>query len=387
VATTGKSRRIRERLVKAMRVCARILATAALSAAIARAQAGALADTEARCGPPVSVAPFLANGYMVAWNHRTDRIVYASRNASGLYELHLINPDGSNDVRLGANNPDMPRGHAGSPSWDPDGSWIAFSAEKPKHPGGHADAIPGFGGYSDIWVITPDGAHAYPLTNEPNDYNHGAMIPRFSPDGHKLAWTARVAAPSVLSAKRAFGYWVLRVADFVVSDDGVPSLHNIHDYRANGDAFYEMGGFSPDSHTLVFTSDYATGKWWESQIYSIDLATSHIEALTSSNYNEHPSFTPDGRVIWMSDTDIRPLGGFLMPGTDWWLMDADGSHKVRLSYLNTRGHPEFTGKPMWAGTVAWSSDGRRFIGDVQTNLLTQAGKAIWVDLSCPANAR
>jgi Tol biopolymer transport system component len=370
-----------------MRLGAQILATAALSAAIARAQAGALADTEVRCGPPVSVAPFLANGYMVAWNHPTNRVAYAIRNASGSYELHLINLDGTNDVRLGANNPAMPQGHAGSPSWYPDGSWIAFSAEKPKHSGTHADAIPGFGGYSDIWVSTPDGAHVYRLTDEPNDYNHGAMIPRFSPNGRKLAWTARVAAPSILSARRTFGYWVLRVADFVVGDNGVPTLRNVRDYRAKGDAFYEMGGFSPDSSKLVFTSDYATGKWWESQIYSIDLTNSHIEALTSSNYNEHPSYTPDGSVIWMSDTDVRPLGGFLMPGTDWWLMDADGSHKTRLTYLNTRGHPEFTGKSMWAGTVAWSTDGRRFIGDVQTNLLTQAGKAIWVDLSCPANAR
>jgi Tol biopolymer transport system component len=353
-------------------------------AALVALPSQAPADTNALCGPPVSITPFLANGYMVAWSHRTNRIAYAIRNSSGLFELHLINPEGTDDVRLGANNPAMPRGHAGSPSWSPDGYWIAFEAEKPKHPGNHADAIPGFGGYSDIWVSTPDGKHLYRLTDEPNDYNHGAMIPRFSPDGSKLAWTARVAAPNILSAKRALGYWVLRVADFIVGDNGVPTLRNIRDYRANGDAFYEMGGFSPDGQKLVFTSDYATGKWWESQIYTIDLATSHVEALTSSDYNEHPSYTPDGRVIWMSDADVRPLGGFLMPGTDWWLMDADGSHKTRLTYFNTRGHPEFTGKSMWAGTVAWSSDGHRFIGDVQTDLLTQAGKAIWVYLSCPA---
>ncbi|HEY6359292.1 MAG TPA: hypothetical protein VIX35_13710 [Vicinamibacterales bacterium] len=313
--------------------------------------------------------------------------MYASRRASGLYELHLINPDGTDDVRLGANNPAMPQGHAGSPSWNPDGTWIAFSAEKPKHPGSHTDAIPGFGGYSDIWVITPDGEHVHQLTNEPNDPDHGVMIPRFSPDGRKLAWTARVAAPRFLSAKRAFGYWVLRVAEFVVADDGTPVVRNVRDYRASGDAFYELGDFSPQGDKLVFTSDYATGKWWESQIYTIDLMTSRVEALTSSDYNEHPSYAPDGRIIWMSDSGVRQLPGFFMPGTDWWLMDADGSHKQRLSYMNAPGHAEFAGKSVWAGTVAWSADGRRFIGDVQTSLLTQAGKAIWITLSCPvANA-
>jgi Tol biopolymer transport system component len=363
---------------------ARLVAAASAATALIAAWSTALADIKGSCGPPVSVEPFLSNGYMVAWNHRNNRVVYAKPGASGLYELHLINPDGTNDVPLGANNPDMPPGHAGSPSWFPDGSWIAFSAEKPKHPGSHADAIPGFGGYSDIWVISPNGAHVYRLTNEPNDDNHGAMIPRFSPEGSKLVWTARVAAPRLLSAKRAFGYWVLRVAEFVVGDDGIPSLRNVHTYRPNGDAFYELGGFSPQGDKLIFTSDYATGKWWESQIYTINLVTSRVQALTSSNYNEHPSYTPDGRVIWMSDAGIRPMSGFFMPGTDWWLMDADGSHKERLSYLNTPRHPEFAGKSVWAGMVAWSSDGHRFIGDVQTNLLTQAGKAMWVTFSCPS---
>ena len=358
-------------------------AAAALLAMMVSTRSMALADTTAVCGPPISVAPFLANGYMVAWSHRANRIAYATRAPSGLFELHLTDPDGTNDVRFGANDPDMPRGHVGSPSWSPDGRWIAFEAEKPKHPGSHADAIPGFGGYSDIWVATPDGEHVYQLTDEPNDYDHGAMIPRFSPDGGRLAWTARVAAPRFLSAKRAFGYWVLRVADFVVGDGGIPSLRNVRDYRATGDAFYEMGGFSPDGNKLAFTSDYATGKWWESQIYTIDLTTSRVEALTSSGYNEHPSYTPDGRIIWMSDSGIRPRVGSLMPGTDWWLMAADGSHKQRLSYLNTPGHAEYAGKSMWAGTVAWSGDGRRFIGDVQTSLWTQAGKSIWVKLSCP----
>lgn len=361
-----------------------MIVAAATAVLVLAARSTSASGSASLCGPPVSVAPFLANGYMVAWNHRTNRIAYAKPGASGLYELHLIDPDGSHDARLGANNPDMPQGHAGSPSWTPDGSWIAFSAEKPKHKGSHADAIPGFGGYSDIWVTTPDGEHIYRLTDEPNDHAHGVMIPRFSPDGRTLAWTARVAAPAFLSAKRAFGYWVLRTADFTVGADGLPSLRNTRDYRANGDAFYELGGFSPDGTKLIFTSDYATGKWWENQIYTIDRLTSRVQALTSTGYNEHPSYTPDGRIIWMSDNGVRPLPGFIMPGTDWWLMDADGTHKQRLSYLNTPGHTEFAGKSMWAGTLAWSVDGRSFIGDVQTSLLSQSGKSMWVTLSCPA---
>jgi Tol biopolymer transport system component len=175
----------------------------------------------------------------------------------------------------------------------------------------------------------------------------------------------------------------VRVADFGFDENGVPSVRNVRDYRAQGDAFYEGGGFSPDGTKVVFTSDYLTGKWWENQIYRIDLQTSKVETLTDVNYNEHPSYTPDGRIIWMSGRDNKPLPGWLSPGTDWWLMDADGTHKERVTSMNERGQPGFTGHSVWAGTVTWSADGSRFIGDVQTNLITQQGKAVWVTLTCP----
>ena len=65
-----------------------------------------------------------------------------------------------------------------------------------------------------------------------------------------------------------------------------------------GDEFNETGGFSPDSSSLVFTSDFETRNFWSSQIYRLDLGSGAITRLTRGNsYNEHPRYTPDGQVV------------------------------------------------------------------------------------------
>jgi hypothetical protein len=48
-------------------------------------------------------------------------------------------------------------------------------------------------------------------------------------------------------------------------------------------AFNETGGFSADSLSLVFTSDFETHNFWINHIYRHDL-----------NSDAHPRYTPDG---------------------------------------------------------------------------------------------
>ena len=90
---------------------------------------------------------------------------------------------------------EFPAAHAGSPVWSPSGKFIAFVAEKPDHPGNSMVATPGWGGYSDLWVASADGSHAWQLTDVPADKDHGTIIPEFSPDGRLLEWTERTKVP------------------------------------------------------------------------------------------------------------------------------------------------------------------------------------------------
>ena len=95
-------------------------------------------------------------------------------------------------------------------------------------------------------------------------------------------------------------------------------------------AFNETGGFSADSSSLVSTCDFETHNFWSNQIYRYDLNSGATTRLTHGNsYNEHPRYTPDRQVLWMTNAD-NPSHG-----TDRWTMSPDGSNPQRLSDFNT----------------------------------------------------
>ena len=187
-----------------------------------------------------------------------------------------------------------------------------------------------------------------------------------------------------MNPDRFAGFWAIKVANFNVSQDGTPSLSDIHTVSPAGDAFNETGGFSADSSSLVFTSDFETHNFWYNQIYRYDLNSGATTRLTrGDSYNEHPRYTPDGQVLWMSNAD-NPSHG-----TDWWTMNSDGSNPQRLSDFNANGSnqtaKDIGRKPVYATVVQtanWSPDSSYFFGDVETNLLTSDSVIVRAALTC-----
>ena len=151
-------------------------------------------------------------------------------------------------------------------------------------------------------------------------------------------------------------------------------------HSPHGDAFNETGGFAPDSASLVFTSDFSTHNFWKSQIYRLDLASGTITQLTSGDsYNEHPHYTPEGQVLWMTNAENSSRG------TDWWTMNSNGSNPKRLSSFNDGSTRSFGGRQVYATVVVtanWSPDNRSFYGDVETNLLNSDSVILRVSLTC-----
>lgn len=131
----------------------------------------------------------------------------------------------------------------------------------------------------------------------------------------------------------------------------------------------------------MFTSDFENHNFWKNQIYRLDLASGATTRLTKDDsYNEHPRYTPEGQVLWMSNS------GNPGRGTDWWTMNPDGSHPQRLSDFtansDTRG---FGGEQVYATVVQtanWSPDEHHFYGDVETSLLTSDSVILRVALTC-----
>ncbi len=97
-------------------------------------------------------------------------------------QLHVITvkPDGSAKTRLNTEGD-----HAFAPSWSPDGDWIAHLRQ-------------GEDEYTDLWIMRQDGSEARNLTKSRqngfapigNRIQHWQYGTSWSPDGHKIAFTA-----------------------------------------------------------------------------------------------------------------------------------------------------------------------------------------------------
>jgi Tol biopolymer transport system component len=325
------------------------------------------------CPGPLSIRPFQNDErFGNEWSVDAGLLAYNRKTPDGFENVFVASPDGSNERALTFHNPTVPGKHSCSPVWTPGGEYLFFSAEKAQHPGSSLQAFCGFGAYADLWAMTSDGRNAFKLTDTPNDEDHGVMIPRLSRDGRKLLWTERIAAPHVLTPARAFGSWVLAIADVAYADGGV-SLGNVRRLQPGDEGFYEGADFTPDGGGVLFTSSLATNNAWASQIFVLDLATGALRQLTHADYNEHPRYTPDGtRIVWMSSTGAK------LKGTDWWVMNADGTHKRRLTYFEDPDSPQSGGSAVYPGTACWDPTGRWFIGDVETSLLSQSYTSVRV---------
>ncbi len=327
------------------------------------------------CPGELSISIFRTTGFGIDWSYSTNALVYNRPTEDGYQNLFTMDADGGHERSLTFKNPRLPGKHVCSPVWTPAGDYVVFSAEKAVHGRSSRDAGCGFGAYNDIWAMTADAQKAWPLTNVPNDYDHGAMIPRLSRDGKKLLWTERIAGPNLLRPAQAFGYWVFAVADLQTTPDG-PAPVNVQRFQPGPSGFYEGADFSPDGQQVLFTSSLATDSAWKSQLFLFDLTTGTLTQLTSDAYNEHPRYTPDGQnILWMSRTGAR------LSGTDWWLMAKDGSNKRRLTYFEEPGNPQSSGTSLWPGSVAWDPTGRWFYGDIETNLVSQS--YVIVKVACP----
>jgi Tol biopolymer transport system component len=323
---------------------------------------------------------FIKDGYGTKWNYRINKLAYMRHQPDGYYKIFVSDPDGRNEKSLTTGHPSLPQRHHGVPDWHPSGKYLVFVAEKPEHAESSAAALPGFGGYSDIWLIMADGSTVWKLVELANSRHTGVLLPRFTREGEKMTWAERVKGGQLFNQLLLAGSYVIKVADFVESPE--PHLEHIRVYQPGGPGFYEASDFSPEGRFLLFTSNYETRNFWKNQIYRLDLETGQVLRLTEEDYNEHPAYTPDGKaIIYMSGYQTD----FLFParGADWWLMNPDGTNRRRITFINTRRHAQSMGGPLWAITaVAWSPDGEWFYGDVQSNLITQRGDVIKVFLRC-----
>ena len=326
--------------------------------------------------PTTNFSIYRDHGLDVDWDRSgSNRIAYSMKGSDGYYDIHTANPDGSVDSCLTCALTPLTYNHIAVPSWHPSGNWLLMTVEKPVHAGSSFDALPGLGSYTDIWIMNRSATKTYKLLDIVNDEDHGVIIPRFSNDGTKILWTDRKKRANVLNPRQTAGYWTIKVADFAFrAADSVPVISNIRTIEPVSDYFYEAYGFSKDDSKIIFYSNMNKPSFFDENIYTIDINSNQITQLTSKDYNEHAWFTPDGNnIVWMTNAQASS-------GTDWWMMNIDGSDKHRLTYFNEPANIQYAGHPVWCGLVSFSPDGKTFVGGRQVSLTTQEGEIIKVKL-------
>lgn len=310
------------------------------------------------------------------WNDSSNTVAYGKKDANGYYKIYLSDSLGGGETLLTYSGWDANR-HQWAEEWHPSGDYLFCYVEKTTYvpESGHTripdDAIPGYGGYTDIWLVKRDGSQAWQLTNFPNNYDNGVIHGAISRDGLKFAWSQRVMAPQLFDMNLAAGSYEMKVADVVLTP--TPTLSNIQSFKPGGlEAANELESISNDYTYLTFYSTYESKNLFATPIYSLNMSTGAISKLTTESFSQAPTYTPSGnKIVYMTgkDCDIFPLE---IQGADWWMMNPNGSNKLRVSRLNVANDPQSVNHYRLCGSISFTSDST-FFGGVMTNPLGLTG--------------
>jgi PKD repeat protein len=163
-----------------------------------------------------------------AWSPDGARIAFTTTR-DGHFEVYLMNPDGSNVVRL-TNNIGV---SVGRPAWSHDGAHIAFNCQV-------------VSGNDDICAINSDGTGFVRLTADPA----ADGSPAWSPDGASIAFaTGRYGSNLQLAVMNPDGTGVTQLGAGIIgwdpawSPDGAQIAFGVPDYD-------EYGNYTPDIYLM-----------------------------------------------------------------------------------------------------------------------------------------
>jgi TolB protein len=221
-----------------------------------------------------------ANSGWPVWAPTGNRLAIDSDRAdpdpgddTGVNDVFVMNADGS-----GVRKVTDSVGVSGDPGWSPDGSLLAYEADRGDYPAKQG-----------IYVSRPDGTHLRRVSVLPADAGFDAAA-RFSPDGRTLVFTryrddGQGGEESALFTIRLDGSRERQVTSF--------ALHA-------GDATW-----SPDGRTLALeASPTPTSR---GDVYTVRPDGSHLRNLTRNDPqvagSADPVWSPDGKfLLFLSET-------------------------------------------------------------------------------------
>lgn len=254
----------------------------------------------------------LANSGWPAWSPDGTKIAFDSsrsdpdpRDSTAINDLFTMNPDGSDVTQLTDSV-----GASADAAWSPDGSQIAFDADR-----GDPRSKQG------IYTMRADGSGLRRVTVLPSGYEFD-LAPRFSPDGKRLVFVRYrgkgCPQPYCPSEHPAL---------FVVGVDGT-GLRQLTSFALHpGDA-----DWSPDGKRIVFEA-YPNGPY--ADVYVIGANGHNLRNLTRDPTGQaDPVWSPDGtKILFLDNRFVHGKGR-----TGLATMRPDGSQRSFISSGNVEAH-------------------------------------------------
>jgi TolB protein len=182
-----------------------------------------------------------------------------------------------------------------TPSWSPDGRFIAFASDRNR-----------FGGQADLWMIDRLRHVPRPFLTTPT----GELSPAWSPDGRWIAFASDRDGDAEIYKVRPTGGLAIRLT--------------------KNDDTEDEPAWSPDGRRIAFVSDRSG----QPEIYTMRADGSHVRRLTRNPLSDQdPAWSPDGRFIVFA-RGPNPLLPDPPPGHfHLWVMRADGGGERQITWL------------------------------------------------------
>jgi Tol biopolymer transport system component len=212
-------------------------------------------------------------------------------------------------------------------------------------PGSASAAFPGkngriaFGSQNEIYSVNPDGTGLTRLTQQDNLNRLGASLPRWSPDGRRIAYRQNV-----------------RFCDLSEHDSLCESVVTIRVMNADGSGQVELRRGMADVTSLTWSSDGSKIAFASPSTTFPQTSASRIwimnadgSALTNLTLGAGPAWSPDGGRIAFSGFVNIGAGTF-----EIFTIRPDGTERTRVTHADPSDFVIFE-------TPNWSPDGSRLV--------------------------